>query len=739
MGTKVIDKLRIQGKSAPRVILDSSPSRRPLGMLGQAVEGSPASFVSPTFHGEPAASRGASRGRASRPTLVLIPEPGQDVPVPVNSKVGRSLASSIPSSSSSSAASRRLEFLQRVQQANRGLSTADLDTQHTKDSALAYTRQQISDSISNVARVNCAYTHQGNTILPNIQFLLRGKPVQQEDQEIGHSKVSSAPSMNTEVNGNNSFKGSKNVQVYVPHQRVGHYKTSAKELYRARHKHDIMQSLLVDPRHASSAYRAIRNVDIDVAPNANTVLGNSANAANGPAYFYLGPPMSAPNQTKPSSGILNRPKLYTPTASTQTPSGEDLFGRHGEGRGPNRGLKYLDNFSLTGQQLTTPRLVNIKTGEEEEHGLGDYADLAGRQVPCLVPDMSSRPGGSPPLISGSRSRKHGGGVSTRCMSRESSGAPPVPPCSSAAGADLELLQRCLKVNQPLAENGAGAGTSSSDSVRLKHCTQYVKKDDSNASLCNSNITNTTGKVNYNNPYRNNHRIGGGEKQALLSQSKSNRYVFNSVNSYIHFNKIYPRIDGNANDPSSAANNNGTIRPRIPQVDGFSPHCTETVMLKMMFGMNKPAPSVKSGARYSDIAVHADLDEFVVIGSTTTSLSRSTSVASRKIYNGSVYTGENVSDSSNTKRLSNSTLRRSKSNMSFNNDISIDLRERKVEEDGEENNMDEDPTWPIQEVEDEIAKTAVKANLAAEDENSNNVGFTDLEESERTLQEEVVDS
>ena len=736
MATKVIDKLRIQGKSAPRVILDSSPSRRPLGTNRQAGEDSPASFGSPLFHAEPIVSRGGSRTRPSRPTLVLIPEPGQEV----KSKIGRSLGSSVPSSSSSSAASRRLEFLQRVQQANRGLSTADADVQHTSSSPLAYSRQQISDSISSVAKVNCAYINQCNTILPNIQFLLRGKPVQQEELEIGPCKVSSAPSMKTDLKSNNNLNSSNSVQVYVPHQRVGHYKTSVKEVYRARHKQDIMQSILMDPRHASSAYRAIRNADIDVTSNANTVLGNNAVSANGPAYFYLGPPVSAPNPTKPSGGILNRPKLYIPTASTQVPTGDEVCGGHGEGRGPNRGLKQADTFSLTGQQFTTPRPINTKTVEGEDlRVVGDYLDAQGRQVSALVPDIHSRPGGSPPPISGSRNRKHGEAISTRCVSRESSGAPPVPPSSSAAGADLELLQQCLHVNQSHAENGSGVGASSSESVRLKHCTQYVKKDESSGSVCNSSTPNKAGKVNYNNPYRN-HR--NGERQANLSSSKSNRYVFSSVNSYIHFNKIYPRLDGKTNDSTSTTNN----RPRIPQVDGFSPHCTETVMLKMMFGMNKPAPSVKSGARYSDIAVHADLDEFVVVGSTTTSASRSTSVASRKLYHSSTannYNSENVNDNSNNKRLSNGTLRRSKSNMSSNNDISIDLRERRGEEDGDENNMEEDSTWPIQEGEDDIKTSEVDANADTPDDNAENetpknAANNDFEEGESAFQK-VVDN
>ena len=764
MGTKVIDKLRIQGKSAPRVVLDSSPSRRPLGSVGQVVDGSPIAYGSPLVHGETAAAKGGSKSRASRPTLVLIPEPGQEV----KSKIGRSLASSIPSSSSSSAASRRLEFLQRVQQANRGLSAADAEIQHANPSYNS--RQHYSDSINSVAKVNCAYTTHCNTTLPNIQFLLRGKPVQHEELEVGSYKVSSAPtpSVKSDFHNNTNHSSSNNVQAYVPHQRVGHYKTSAKEVYRARHKHDIIQNFLVDPRHASSAYRAIRSSDVDVTSNANTVLGNNAVAANGPAYFYLGPPMAGSKQAKSSNGILNRPRLYIPTASTQIPSGD--VGPHGQGEGQvtqARGSRYTDNISLTGQQLTTPRLIQTNLGEEGDlldhprylDGIGDYPDAIGRQVPAFIPDIYSRPGGSPPLISGSRSRKHGAALSVRCGSRESSGAPPVPPSSSVTGADLELLQQCLHVNQSHAvaspaENGTGAGTSSSESVRLKHFTQYVKKDDGGSSLCNSSV-NKAGKVNYNNPYRN-HR--GSEKKAVLSTSKSNRYVFNSVNSYIHFNKIYPRLDGNANEARTATNGGGdTTRPRIPQVNGFSPHCTETVMLKMMFGMNKPAASVKSGARYSDIAVHADLDEFVVVGSTTTSASRSTSVASRKLYHGTTPTANNFNlDNSNdsgmgnnsNKRMSNSTLRRSKSNMSSSNEISVDLREREGEEDEEENDADGDLSWRIPEVEDDQAKTPqIAANVeyvddtaeneTEDNEDDANITVTALEESEENEMGEKV--
>ncbi|GFS15134.1 hypothetical protein ElyMa_003179700 [Elysia marginata] len=762
MGTKVIDKLRIQGKSAPRVALDSTtPSRRSMGAaLGQVTGVSPALYGSPLLHAEPVASRGGSRGHASRPTLVLIPEPGQEV----KSKIrGRPLGSSIPTSSSSSAASRRLEFLHRVQQANRGLSTADADMQQRSSSPSAYSRQQISDSISSVAKVNCAYTNQLNATLPNIQFLLRGKPVTQE-LEVGPYKVSSAPSMKSDFTSNNNQVNSYSVQTYVSHQRVGHYKTSAKEVYRARHKNDIVQNLLMDSRHASSAYHAIRTGDIDVSSNANTVLGNNIAAANGPAYFYLGPPMSAPNQTKSPGGTstLNRPKLYIPTASEQISNGDAALD---EGRAQHRGLRHRssENFSLTGQQFTTPRLVNMKSNDEGDlhdyhghvDGLGDYQylDTSGRPLPFLMPDIYNRPGGSPPPISGSRSRKHGGTLSTRCMSRESSGAPPVPPSSSAAGVDLELLQQCLHVNQPHAESGAGVGASDKDAVRLKHLTQYAKKDDGNSSVCNSSITNKTGKVNYNNPYHN-HRSS--ERKAAFSSSKQNRYVFNSVNSYIHFNKIYPKLDGNAKDTANITTgtiSNGVARHLIPQVDGFSPHCTETVMLKMMFGMNKPVASVKSGAPYSDIAVHADLDEFVVVGSTTTtSASRSTSVASRKLYHNSTnnVVADNGNDSGigNNKRLSNGTIRRSKSNLSSSMDISVDLRERKGEESQEENNVDEDPTWPIPEVEDDLTKTpeaAANVDLYIDDDDADyqngdndadaNVTGIALDENDRTVMEE----
>ncbi|GFO05700.1 hypothetical protein PoB_003220500 [Plakobranchus ocellatus] len=716
MGTKVIDKLRIQGKSAPRVTANNNIN------ICRVADENP-TYGSPLIHAEPI-STGVTKGnRSGRPALVLIPEPGQEV----KSKVGPSLVSSCPSSTSSSAASRKQDFLQRVQQANRGLSTADTEIRYSNISPLVAPRpynSEKSNGSGTESNVTSGYYSQS---LPNVQFLLRGK---------------TAPASNIKTEANNNSNGGINhfvstLHVYLPHQRVGHYKTSAKEVYRARHRPDI-QTFCFDRRHASSAYRALRTADKD-ASYSNTVLGNNV-ASNSPAYFYLGPPASAPDQIKNTNSTLNRPKVFIPTTTPQANATVSF----GLGEMQHRRSRLKDDFSLSGQQFPTPRYHQADYHDDiETHSrnrlvdnFGDYSEVSVPAGSAFIPDIYNRNGGSPTPASGPKRKR---GSVPRCGSRESSGAPPVPPCSSATGADPELLQQCLHVHQShtigsLAENVA-VGASSSESVRLKHFTQYVKKEDAHNRSCNGS-NNKTGKINHSKSHNN-------QRKALFSPSKANRYVFNSVDSYIHFNKIYPRLEQNTNTSTNGSN----VRSHIPPIDGFSPHCTETVMLKMIFGMNRPAPSVKSGARYSDIAVHADLDEFVIVGNTTNSISRSTSVASRKLYvsnsssnnHNNNNNGENINDSS-SKKLSSSTLWRSRSNMSNSNEICVLLKE-KEEDKNEEDDTDreeKDVNSRYPEFDDDRKSPESKENIKIpNDEGEKCVEEYDEEEAISSEKEETV--
>ena len=208
--------------------------------------------------------------------------------------------------------------------------------------------------------------------------------------------------------------------------------------------------------------------------------------------------------------------------------------------------------------------------------------------------------------------------------------------------DSQSLRQCLHVQQSSQALANPQELHTDPAVKLKHLTQYVRNDPL--------ATRSEPKVNYNNPYR---QTRVKERRALPESTR--RYIFDSVASYIHFNKIYPQMQDpasrsqmRASSLKSAATVGGggggggggglggggggglAINeglPKVPHLAGFPSHCTDTILLRMMFEMNRPgmvhgvglghqaagAPSVRSSisTKYSDIGRHRDLDEVCV--------------------------------------------------------------------------------------------------------------------------------
>ncbi|XP_071112384.1 uncharacterized protein [Haliotis cracherodii] len=165
----------------------------------------------------------------------------------------------------------------------------------------------------------------------------------------------------------------------------------------------------------------------------------------------------------------------------------------------------------------------------------------------------------------------------------------------------QALNQCLSVNQSIR---LPLGTQN-EAIKLKHFTQFVKKD---------------AKVCFNNPYRKVKR----ERRTVAKPDT--QYQFDSVSSYVHFNRIYQQ-------PTPGR----SVAVHIPQMSGFPAHCTDTVLLRMMLEMNRPG-ATRSPDKYSDVAVHRDLDEFLMVRSPS-AISKAASANSKK-------TGRNKSGKSN---------------------------------------------------------------------------------------------
>ena len=189
-----------------------------------------------------------------------------------------------------------------------------------------------------------------------------------------------------------------------------------------------------------------------------------------------------------------------------------------------------------------------------------------------------------------------------------------------ATVDPQSLRQCLHVQQS-SQVAPYRELQTDPAVKLKHCTQYLRGEPQGA--------RSEPKVNYNNPYR---QARVKERRALPESTR--RYIFDSVASYIHFNKIYPQLKDSPSrspvraSPQKAAGLGGLSinegLPKVPHMAGFPSHCTDTILLRMMFEMNRPgvvhgvglghqaagAPSVRSSVSnmYSDIGRHRDLDE-----------------------------------------------------------------------------------------------------------------------------------
>nr|KAG5686777.1 hypothetical protein BaRGS_009997 [Batillaria attramentaria] len=144
--------------------------------------------------------------------------------------------------------------------------------------------------------------------------------------------------------------------------------------------------------------------------------------------------------------------------------------------------------------------------------------------------------------------------------------------------DHQMLQECLHVQQTA--HGVGHD-GSGEAVKLKHYTKYVRSDPQHSHRIET-------KVNYNNPYRQSRT-----KERRVLPESAQRYIFDSVTSYIHFNKIYPQGKEPGSGAVGPAVNGAALggfavhAPRIPHLAGFPKHCTDTILLRMMFEMNRP--------------------------------------------------------------------------------------------------------------------------------------------------------
>ncbi|XP_067675957.1 uncharacterized protein [Haliotis asinina] len=167
--------------------------------------------------------------------------------------------------------------------------------------------------------------------------------------------------------------------------------------------------------------------------------------------------------------------------------------------------------------------------------------------------------------------------------------------------NTQELNRCLSVNQSIR---LPLGTQN-EAIKLKHFTQFVKKD---------------AKASYNNPYR---KV---KKDRRTVAKTETQYQFDSVSSYVHFNRIYQQ-------PTPGR----SVAVHVPQMSGFPAHCTDTVLLRMMLEMNRPG-ALRSPDKYSDVAVHRDLEEFLMVRSPS-AFSKAASANSKK-------TGRNKSGQSN---------------------------------------------------------------------------------------------
>ncbi|XP_041352253.1 uncharacterized protein LOC121370828 [Gigantopelta aegis] len=178
---------------------------------------------------------------------------------------------------------------------------------------------------------------------------------------------------------------------------------------------------------------------------------------------------------------------------------------------------------------------------------------------------------------------------TRTLFKEGSSAP--------MAVSAQSLNQCLHVQQ---SNRQLHNDLEHDAIKLKHFTQFVRND---------------GKINYINPYR---QMKSRERKPLVRVTIPNKYNFSSVNSYVHFNKIYPQRPSNSSKMS-----------HVPQMSGFPTHCTDTVMLRMMVEMNRPKfNKSQTMDKYSDIGMQQDLEEYLMVRSPST-VSKPPSTNSKK--------------------------------------------------------------------------------------------------------------
>ncbi|XP_076445926.1 uncharacterized protein LOC143283568 [Babylonia areolata] len=340
------------------------------------------------------------------------------------------------------------------------------------------------------------------------------------------------------------------------------------------------------------------------APSSNPFPSSSLrppHPASATSYFLLANPHTLhPPQNSRSAQAAGRSKAADTVAGQGLSSGESTGVGATRQQRPRHSAGSAASFELTGHQVMTPR-----SNRGNEDGLS-FRDFSAR---------SPRPrlGVKDVRYSSYRDRRSPG------LKDATTEPPPVDPNS---------LRQCLHVQQ-------SAHPDSATEVH-KHLAQFTR-------------TEAAAKINYNNPY---YRQARSKERPRALPESERRYIFDSVASYIHFNKIYPSLKDPSSSGSShhhpttmssAAQKPGLFpglggkdeggHPRVPQLAGFPKHCTDTILLRMMFELNKPgavhgiglghqaagAPSMRStdcSTKFSDIGRHRDLDEFTVQGETS---------------------------------------------------------------------------------------------------------------------------
>ena len=292
-------------------------------------------------------------------------------------------------------------------------------------------------------------------------------------------------------------------------------------------------------------------------------------------------PMSAKSD---GNGVFVSPTMRVRKAKSEPPS--EI---HGKDKKHDDSNAIVPSFPATCISLAPPStpiyLNNYMANKNNKSFLKETFEIMGHKVRGSGGNSESNVGfvSEPETQTPRPSRKW-----TRTLFKEGSSAP--------IAVTAQSLNQCLHVQQ---SNRQLHNDLEHDAIKLKHFTQFVRND---------------GKINYINPYR---QTKSRERKPLVRVPIPNKYNFSSVNSYVHFNKIYPQ-----RPPNSKIS-------QVPQMSGFPTHCTDTVMLRMMVEMNRPKfHKSQTMDKYSDIGMQQDLEEYLMVRSPST-VSKPPSTNSKK--------------------------------------------------------------------------------------------------------------